>query len=120
MPSLARKKLDQCVQLGPLMDVSETIGAPVGPPPELRRPSDVEREHHVRHCRAERDGTLELLAAEVLPDDGAIQDSPFRPYNARATKHAVGRLLFLPIRRAPGSTLFPYTTLFRSSTTPAG
>src|SRR6266705_4725338 len=38
----------------------------------------------------------------------------------RATFHTFPLFFFLMIRRPPRSTLFPYTTLFRSSTAGAG
>src|SRR5690349_23016892 len=34
---------------------------------------------------------------------------------AHGCDHSVDQLFFLRLRRPPGSTLFPYTTLFRSS-----
>src|SRR5437667_10526304 len=39
--------------------------------------------------------------------------------NIVASKYFHGKLFFLMIRRPPRSTLFPYTTLFRSWPTPA-
>src|SRR5215207_10657198 len=36
------------------------------------------------------------------------------PHQQRGTAHAVFSIFFLMIRRPPRSTLFPYTTLFRS------
>src|ERR1039458_6723327 len=38
----------------------------------------------------------------------------------QSLRHLVCRLLFVMIRRPPRSTLFPYTTLFRSCTHPTG
>src|SRR5207248_5049896 len=47
------------------------------------------------------------VCPELLPDNVGNHAAPFR-------------LFFLSIRRPPVSTLFPYTTLFRSATRPPG
>src|SRR5439155_23957755 len=63
-----RTDLDERVEIGALMNVTEERLPPVGPPAELRRSGQVVREREVRERRTERQRALELVPADVLPD----------------------------------------------------
>src|SRR3989304_5429280 len=58
------------------------------------------------------DVQLEHETVELRP--GQRVDREGTTLNSRHGSHLVCRLFFLMIRRPPRSTLFPYTTLFRS------
>src|ERR1039457_3415422 len=67
---------------------------------------------HTRHIPATLESTAAVLAA--------VEVSSIHRYNYQLVAiHMLCFFFFLMIRRPPRSTLFPYTTLFRSSRRPA-
>src|SRR5450631_1290515 len=66
-------------------------------------------------------GDLERMVAIVIDDRRAVplSDTGEAPFHAAEIGERFADFFFLMIRRPPRSTLFPYTTLFRSRTRPA-
>src|ERR1039458_9616001 len=71
----------------------------------------------------ESQGITGMPLASPVAASGTLQRGP--PHRSeehtselQSLRHLVCRLFFLMIRRPPRSTLFPYTTLFRSPTSP--
>src|SRR5438132_9097092 len=60
-------------QVGALMHVTERGLTEVGPPAELGRTTDVPREHEVGERGPEREGALEFVPAEMLPEHETIE-----------------------------------------------
>src|SRR5581483_7661153 len=75
--SRTMRDADERVEVRPLVDVAERGLAPVVPPRDLGRAAHVEQEHQIGHRRTERQGTLELGAAQVLPEHEAVRADAF-------------------------------------------